>query len=169
MAEFKRRKKLIKPQLQLRLTMIFVGLSALALIMQFTLFMSIMSQLSLKLPHDGAILMEEMNRSLIYVLGMSLLMIAPLTFLVGIMTTFRIAGPVYRVEMYLRELARGEYSGPCTLRRGDKLKGLVALLNEAVDTMRSQDAQGEEEGDSESWEHKRREFGDVHDAAEKAS
>ena len=54
MAKYKRKIKLIKPTMQLRLTMVFVGMSALSLLLQFILFMATMSQVALELPREGS-------------------------------------------------------------------------------------------------------------------
>ncbi len=48
-----RRKKLIKPRLQLRLTGIFVGLTALSLLLQFVLFTNVLNETAVGLPNDG--------------------------------------------------------------------------------------------------------------------
>ena len=149
MAKYKRRIKLIKPRLQLRLTLIFVGLAALSLLMQFVLFMNTLGRVATSLPNDGAILWTELNSTLLVVTGTSFLVFMPLIFLVGVLTTFRIAGPVHRMEMYLRDLKQKGYSGPCSLRKGDKLTDLARLLSEAAKSMheRCAEERGTEEVD----------------------
>lgn len=132
MAKYKRRIKLIKPRFQNRLTLTFMGLSALGILMQFILFHSTMGRLAAGLPSDGSVLMENMNGALLGVLGITLFAILPLTYVVGVLTTFRVAGPMYRVEEYLRDIVKNGYSGPCTIRKGDKLQELVDELNEAT-------------------------------------
>ena len=129
----KRRLKLVDPKLQIQLTMVFVGLSALGVVMQFILFQSTLSKLSYQLPNDGLLLMESVNSALPGILGVTLLAILPLTYLVGVLTTFRIAGPVYRMNMYLRDVAEHGYHGPCRLRKGDKLQELAAQLSKTVE------------------------------------
>ena len=61
---------------------------------------------------------------------------------VGILVTFRVAGPVYRFEQHLGSLARGEDPGTCRIRKGDELQDLCASINAAVETLRGQ-GQGE--------------------------
>lgn len=135
MTKSKRRIKLIKPGLQIRLTMTFVGLAALALILQFLLLMARLSEFSVFLPEDGAILFDRLDSLLLDVLLTSALLFLPLIFAVGILATFRIAGPVYRFERFLEQLVRGEGSGPCRLRKGDHLQELCDLLNRAIETL----------------------------------
>jgi signal peptidase II len=65
-------------------------------------------------------------------------MLLPLTIAVGILVTFRIAGPVYRFEQYLKSVLRGELTGPCRIRKGDEFHELCELLNQVVSTLREQ-------------------------------
>lgn len=135
----KRKIKLIKPRLQIQLTLIFMSMSVLGLIMQFILFQSTLSQIAAGLPTDGTRLMEQTNGSLMQVLGITLLAILPLTYLVGVLTTFRIAGPVHRMESFLRGVSEHGYTGPCKLRKGDKLQSLCDQLNSTLAKVSAED------------------------------
>ena len=73
---------------------------------------------------------------LLEVLAMSFAFLLPMMLCVGILSTFRIAGPVYRFEQYLKEVARGEVSDPCRIRDGDELWDLCDLINEATAPLR---------------------------------
>lgn len=132
MAKYKRRIKLIKPGFQNRLTLVFLGMSVLGMVMQFILFHATLGEFALKLPTDSALLMEVMNQDALRVLGISLGVILPLSYLVGVLTTFRIAGPLHRIEMHLNAIAEDGYTGPCTIRKGDKLQELADCVNEAT-------------------------------------
>lgn len=143
----RRRKKLIKPGLQLRLTGIFVGLSALSLLLQFVLFTNVLHESAIRLPNDGPILLEELNGITSRVLLISFLVFLPLTLAVGVLCTFRIAGPVYRFESFLRAILRGERPRDFRLRKGDQLTELAALLNEATVPLRREGVDGEEARD----------------------
>jgi len=129
MTKHKRRIKLVDPKLQIQLTLIFVSLSALGLLIQFILFQSTLSRLASELPHDGARVMDAVNGSLPGVLGITLIAIMPLVYAVGVLTTFRIAGPVYRMKQYLRQVAEEGYKEPVRLRKGDKLVDLAEQLS----------------------------------------
>lgn len=132
----RRRKKLIKPRIQLKLTMIFVGLSALSLLLQFVLFQSAVASTALKLPNDSIVLLAAANSMLVRVLAISFLVFLPLTFLVGILTTFRIAGPIYRFERFLEAVQRGESPPDFRLRKGDELVRLANLIIETTGPLR---------------------------------
>lgn len=129
MAKYKRKIKLIKPRFQLKLTMVFVGFSALSLLLQFVLFTSSLTETALELPQDGALLIEQTSGILMRVILTSCLLFLPLIFMVGVLTTFKIAGPIYRFEQFLNSVHRGENPGDIRLRSGDELHDFCDLLN----------------------------------------
>lgn len=139
MAKHKRRIKLIKPRFQNQLTLVFLGLSALGLVMQFMLFQATMSELAASLPTDGGYLVNEMNGTALRVLGISLFVILPLTYVIGVLTTFRIAGPLHRIEMHMESMKKDGYTGPCRIRKGDKLQEFVDKFNEATLSLAERD------------------------------
>ncbi len=149
MAKYKRRIKLIKPRFQNQLTMVFLGLSALGLVIQFMLFQSTMGELAAGLPSDGAYLMNEMNSTALRVLAISLLVILPVTYVIGVLTTFRIAGPLHRIEMHLDAIKQDGYTGPCRIRSGDKLQEFAEKLNEATLSLAQREALQPEVDESE--------------------
>lgn len=140
MVKHKRRIKLIQPRLQLKLISAFLGMSALALILQFLLFTSSLTELAAEIPEDGALLMERIPAHVQRILLVSFLIFLPLSFCVGVLVTFRVAGPLYRFEMYLKQVIRGEKPADCRLRDGDELQGLCELINQATAPLRQQDA-----------------------------
>jgi hypothetical protein len=136
MAPYKRRIKIIRPRLQMKLTLTFVGLTLLGLMLQFMVFLRTMTSLAVSLPSDHDVLMDAVPEVLIQSLLLTFCVVLPLTFLVGVLLTFRIAGPVYRFETYLKQLLRGENPGECRLRQGDELEELCGLLNQATQSLR---------------------------------
>jgi hypothetical protein len=133
----RRKIKLIKPSLQLKLTAIFVAISALSLLLQAVLFMNSITRVALDLPHDGFAMMNQTGGLLRDVMLTSFLVFLPLTFAVGVLSTFRIAGPIYRFEMFLNQVRRGEKPADCSLRKGDNLQDFCQLLNEVTAPLRS--------------------------------
>lgn len=134
----KRRIKLIKPGLQLRLTAVLVGYAFLALMLYSLLLAGSLSQLANTLPRDGGLVMDRLLQTIGGPLGMTVLLAIPAVLGVGILTTFRIAGPIYRMEQYLHAIQRGERPPDCKLREGDELKDFCSLLNEATRPLREQ-------------------------------
>lgn len=133
---FLRRRVLTKRSLQLRLIASFVGMSMLALIIQFMMLGLRLSELA----GEGASeeFGAELPAFLASVFAISFGVLLPLTVMVGIVTTFRIAGPIYRFEQYLGEVIRGEANGPCRIRKNDQLHDLCNLLNRGLEAARQQ-------------------------------
>jgi signal transduction histidine kinase len=131
MATHRRRIKIIRPKLQMKLTLAFVGLTLLALMLQFMVFLRTMTSLSAS-PTERDVLMDAIPEVLIQSLLLTFCVVLPLIFLVGVLLTFRIAGPVYRFETYLSQILRGENPGECRLRKGDELNELCGLINQVT-------------------------------------
>jgi len=138
MVHHKRKIKLIKPDIQLRLTLTFVGVSALALTLQFLLFANTIAEAAITLPRDSAIMMEVMDGLLLKVVLTSFIMFLPLVYAVGILATFRFAGPIYRFEVFLGQIRRDENPSDCHLRKGDHLKDFCELLNDVTAPLRKE-------------------------------
>lgn len=134
---YRRRKKLIKPGLQLRLSANFMGLVVLMLGLQFILLTLIFQEAANELPNDGALLLSLANGSAFRLLLVSALVFLPLTLLVGIASTFRFAGPLYRFERFLSSVRDGEQPEDFRLRSRDELHDLAALINEATRPLRT--------------------------------
>jgi len=127
-----RKQKLIKTSLQLRLTLVFLTLAFIAALFQVILLNRSILSMSARMPSDGDILLTQLPEVLGHNLLMTVLVLVPVMIGVGILVTHRVAGPVYRFEQYLGQIARGEDVGPCVLRDGDELQELCDKLNEAV-------------------------------------
>jgi hypothetical protein len=59
--------------------------------------------------------------------------------LVGFLMSHRVAGPVYVLGRELRLLAQGRFPEPRSLRRGDELKNVFVLFQEAVRSLRDRE------------------------------
>ena len=133
----KRRRKLIKPSLQLRMTGIFLGISLLCFLLQLALVGLALADVANELPSGNAALAASIPSTLGRVLLVSLVVFLPLMVLVGVSVTFRIAGPVYRFEQYLRGVTEGTETGPCRIRKGDELQDLCELITVATEPIRA--------------------------------
>lgn len=132
----KRRIQLIQPRLQMRLILTFLGVSIIGLILQFILFAATISSLADDLPQDGPLLLERIPTFTFAVLAITLCVVFPLTIAVGILSTFRIAGPLYRMERHLDSIARGEATDDCRIRQDDELQEFCGKLNAAVNALK---------------------------------
>lgn len=131
-----RLRKLVHPRLQLRLTLSFVGLSFLALAFQFVLFTSVMSETLDSTPGAFADHFAEVAGAYRRVFLISLGVVLPLTALVGVLTTFRIVGPLFNISRFLRRTLDGENPENCRLRGGDEYQELCELVNEVTAPLR---------------------------------
>ena len=68
---------------------------------------------------------------------LSVLLVTPLVALIGIFLSHRIAGPIYRMEKFLNNLALGDLTGRIVLRSKDELITLANGINFVVDSMKS--------------------------------
>lgn len=136
MSQHHRKKKLVQPRFQLRLIGFFMGLSALGLLLQFLLLGARLTAAMGRLDDGGAQLAEQVPAMMLEVLGFSVVIVLPIVFCLGLMLTFRIAGPAYRMEGYLRAVARGEELEPCQIREKDELQSLCDAVNAATEVVR---------------------------------
>lgn len=150
-----RRDRLVRPRLQLRLILAFLAVATTALLLQFALFASVISGAAAELPQDGAVMLEHTTGLSVTILLISVCVLLPLCFFVGVLVTFRVAGPLYRFEKHLESIARGIDPGPCRIRKGDELQDFCANFNRAIDRMR----------DSGAFEDKRVPVGSLDEAA----
>jgi hypothetical protein len=150
--KYKRRKKLIQPGLQFALTKHFLVAIVFALLFQFTLFAMTISQLAADLPNDSTRLLDAATPAILKVLLVSLVVFLPLTVYLGIRTTFRVAGPLYRFGVFLRAVERGEQVEECRIRELDHLHDFCALLNRVTSPLRAEASRRQE---SESGEQTR--------------
>ncbi len=134
--KYRRRRKLIKPRLQLKLVCTFAGISMLAFLLQYLLLAKELAHFANRLPSGGEELMAGAPEMLSQVLITSFGVLLPVIFTVGIFVTFRIAGPVYRFEQYLGQIQSGEAQTPCRLRKGDELTELCEVINAATKPLR---------------------------------
>jgi hypothetical protein len=121
----------------------FFGVSALSLLLQYFVFLLMLAKAAERLPNDGAILLPAVHGDLLLVLAASFVLLAPATFVIGVLITHRIAGPVYRFETWLKQVIAGEVRTDCKLRDGDELTELCELLNRATASLRA-DARDED-------------------------
>jgi len=135
---YRRQKKLIQPGLQLKLTGTFFIISALSFLLQYLLLANDLVAAANQLPDGGHQVIAMLPGSLLRSLILSFCFLMPVTFLGGVLVTFRIAGPVYRFQVFLRDVRDGKQVEPCRIRKGDELQGLCVLINEATEPVRRQ-------------------------------
>jgi hypothetical protein len=132
-----RKKKLVNPILQLRIVAIFLCTAGLAVQVEAILIAYTLTQLAGRMPNDGSMLLAEIPEFVRTNLLLTFALLAPLTLAVGIVATFKIAGPLYRFERHLTSVLEGKQVEPCTIRKGDELQHLCVLLNDVTAPFRA--------------------------------
>jgi nitrogen fixation/metabolism regulation signal transduction histidine kinase len=132
----RRRKKLIEPRIQWRFALVFLTTSALAALTQALVVSFLLMRVADQLPNDGVELKSELSNILAGSLLVTVLVLLPVTLAVGIRSTHKIVGPLYRFRVYLTELVEGAAPQPCRIRKDDELADLCELLNRATEPIR---------------------------------
>jgi len=68
---------------------------------------------------------------------LSTAVILPIAAWIGIILSHRIAGPWYRMEVILREIAEGSLISDVQLRKGDELQSLADAVNKVTSNLRA--------------------------------
>lgn len=132
----RRQQKLVPGSFQLRVALGLIGLSALALGIQFLYLCARLTFLAQRVDAAEGNVVEALPGLMLELFVLSVLVLVPVLFIVAIMTTFRIAGPLYGLERYLRSVADGNAVGRFSTRKGDRIDGIRDALNDALDTVR---------------------------------
>jgi len=131
----RRRQYIIKKGLQFRYIGLVFGLALIAsLVTGWTVFATGWHFLGEKLasvyPQGRLIyVLRATNLALLR----NLLFISPLIFILGLLFSHRIAGPVYRIEKTLGDISKGNLGLKIRLREGDELVDLAYMINNLVE------------------------------------
>ncbi len=74
--------------------------------------------------------------SLLWIFGLGIFIVIIQIVLLTIYFSHKVAGPIYRLEKVCTALAEGDYTQRVTLRKGDELQNLAALLGGAIERTR---------------------------------
>ena len=138
MAINKRRKYLIKKGFQLRYTaVILFFIYATVLISTVVIYFAIFPYLSEKLANvypQGRLATILKNANMKVIISTSF--VFPLAAWFGLILSHRIAGPWYRMETILRDVAEGDLTRDVNLRKGDELISLADAINKVTGNLR---------------------------------
>ncbi|MEX1024402.1 MAG: hypothetical protein WD226_04930 [Planctomycetota bacterium] len=148
MSLYNRKRRLIKSGLQLRLIAVFFSVACLASIFQIFLVNRVVVGVASELPSGGLELLGLLPSILETGILVTVGVLLPTILLIGVLATHRIAGPIYRFEKYLRDVAMGVAQGPCHLRKNDELGDLCDMLNVALERTRERAREEALAGDS---------------------
>jgi hypothetical protein len=132
-----RRKKLVQPGLQLQVSLWTLCLVTATLVIQYLFTLRLFAKFALDLPGNPQSHFNEFMRQAFQLLAVSLGVVLPLTFFVGVLATFRLVGPLKRMHSFLTAIHRGERPPDFQLRKGDHLQDYCILLNEVTRPLRT--------------------------------
>lgn len=135
--KFRRSKKLIEPRIQIRFAVIFLAMAGLAAMVQSVVMANFLTRLAGEMPTDGLKLKTALPQVLTTSFLVTFCMLAPLMIIIGIRSTFKIVGPLYRFRVHLKSLLEGEQTEPCRIRKDDELQDFCSLLNQVTEPLRA--------------------------------
>jgi len=68
---------------------------------------------------------------------LSMIYITPMIIVIGIFLSHKIAGPVFRIERTLNNMAEGDLSAILALRKGDEMTSLADAINRVTESTKS--------------------------------
>jgi hypothetical protein len=128
-----RKRHLISPRLQLRSAVVFLGMASIYILLQAFLLWRAMARSG---EADSLLFANELVSILRLNLIVTIAVLIPVTLIVSTYMTHKVAGPIYRFEVFLERILRGEQPGPCKIRKGDELQYLCEILNAATAPLR---------------------------------
>jgi len=145
MTKYPRTQKLIEPRLKLKFALVFMTTAAAVVLAQTIGLFHTLHSFAVELPNDGPMVQMQVPAVLLKSTLLTLGLVVPLSLFVGVLTMFRIVGPLYRFRVFLRQVAAGENPGPCKIRKGDELHDFCDLLNEVTAPLRQGSAAEKED------------------------
>ena len=132
MATLRRRTRLfILRSFQIRyITLILVFMLATALMTGFTVYYTTWVMFGEKLAavYPQGLLLDIVQK-VNTVLLLRLLFVTPLVVLIALVLSHRIAGPIYRIQRFVKKLNAGDYAEKLKLRERDELQDVAVSLN----------------------------------------
>lgn len=129
---FQRKRVLILPRLQWRLVAAFLSAACISTVVQMLLLNLALTRLANESSAARGPVLDASPDILWTQILLTFGLMVPLVIAVGLLETFRVAGPLYKFENYLKDVVAGRNPAPCTLRQEDELHELCTLLNAAT-------------------------------------
>lgn len=127
----RRRTNLVKKKFQLK-AFLFIFLITLCAISLHSFFLVHLMAAGAKSGEGTTLTMKIVVQD--FCVTMLLLII--LDYVMGILGTHLVAGPIFKFQQFIKRMARGDISGEVHLRKGDALKDVAQDINEALTGLR---------------------------------
>lgn len=82
--------------------------------------------------------LKKLQHTLLWSLGVVLALLISGIGIAGIVVTHKVAGPIFKMQRHLRDVAKGRLEVPWGLRKGDELTGFFDTFRNMVATLRQQ-------------------------------
>lgn len=93
-----------------------------------------------QLPAGASIIdFQEIQKGAMFLLFMIIIAVLCLTFVAGIIISHKIAGPMYKMTMFLQKIREGGVIHELTFRDGDQFEEVAEELNETLEYLTSRD------------------------------
>lgn len=137
--KYKRRQYIIAPAFQLKyvgliLALVFLTALACSYFVYYTVMLVLGDKLANVYPQGRLVSIVNMVNLRIL---LSMVFLIPLVFILGILASHKIAGPIYRIEKYLGSMTSGVLSEKLTLRKKDELVSLANGINLLADSVKT--------------------------------
>ncbi|MDD5428130.1 MAG: methyl-accepting chemotaxis protein [Candidatus Omnitrophica bacterium] len=136
---FKRKQYIVARKFQLKYTgvillLMFITAGFCAYIVYYTTMVLFGEKLANVYPQGHLVAMVKLVNFRILA---AMLVVSPLIGFLAIYLSHKIAGPIFRIERVLADMAKGDLSIRITLRRGDEMVSLADSVNRLTDAMAS--------------------------------
>ncbi|UCH12851.1 MAG: hypothetical protein JSW18_02635 [Candidatus Omnitrophota bacterium] len=143
MPEHKRRRYIVKRLFQLKyigiiLLFILLTIFLAGAITYYTIFPYLSEKLANVYPQSRLISILAVSNLRLFYASLALI---PIAVWIGIALSHKIAGPLYRLENILLDMARGNMAEDIRLRKGDELKSLADAINKVTASLRTDKSQ----------------------------
>ena len=139
MTSYKRRNKFPKPRYQFQFGVAFATAALVAILVQAFLLNLTLREIAAGLVSDELAMLETWPEAFLSNILTSIAIIVPASLAVGMLTVFRVAGPLRRLENHMTSFLNGEDLGECRLRSGDQLVEFCSTINKVMDRARAAD------------------------------
>jgi hypothetical protein len=131
--------KLIDSRFQLKYTgiIVLVGVAVSAILGYFIYWLTMENRDLLGIDAEILAHVDAQDSYYMYMLIGFVVVMAVFLFLWGILITHKVAGPIFIISRYLRELGEGKVPHTRPLRRGDELKGFFETFSGMVASMKA--------------------------------
>lgn len=140
----KRRRRFIDKRIQLKFVTAFACTAGLAVLVQSIVMGYVLASIAEQAPNDQLYLAQAVPRAVATSVVASFVLLLPATIMLGILTTFPVVGPLYRIRQHLASIIAGERPGPCRVRSTDELQDMCELINGVVATLEADETSREQ-------------------------